>query len=60
MAPEGAILSVALDGLEVRGRMNFKARSRPDNLLAGAGSSAKDPCARVFVLLVVGLIRAVG
>ena len=40
--------------------MNFKARSSPDVPLAGAGSSAEDPCARVFVLLMVGFIRAVG
>lgn len=40
--------------------MSLKARSSPDDLLAGAGSSAEDPCARVFVLLMVGLTRAVG
>ena len=39
--------------------MSFKAQSRPDNPLAGAGSKAEDSCTRVFVLLIVGLIRSV-
>ena len=40
--------------------MSFKTLSRPDDPLAGAGSKAEDSCARVSILLVLGLIRSVG
>ena len=60
MAPEGAIFSLALEGLEGRGWMSFKAWSRPEGLLAGAGSVVEDLCDNVLALLMVGLVRVVG
>ena len=60
MAPEGAILSLALDSVEVRGWMSFRAWSRPDALVAGATSPAEDMNERLFVLLVVRLIGVAG
>lgn len=60
MAPEGASLSLALDIVEVRGWMSFRAWSRPDGLLAGARSPADDLCERLFVLLVGRLIGVAG
>lgn len=60
MAPEGAIFSLALDGLEGRGWMKFKTWSRPEGLLAGAGSVVEDLCDKVLSLLMVRLVRVVG
>ena len=60
MAPEGAILSLVLNSLDVRGWMSFNTWSRLDGLLGGLKSQAGDLCEVVFVLLVGELIMVVG